>query len=283
VSDHAAQTDGLTGKVALVTGAARGQGRSHAVRLAEEGADVVALDLLEDIASVPYPLATKADLEETARLVGATGHRVIARPADVRDFDSVKDAVNEAIETFGRLDVVCANAGIISYGAGHELSEEMWADMIAVNLTGVWHTLKATVAPMLAAGTGGSIVITSSMAGLKGLAHTAHYTAAKHGVVGLMKVFATELAPHGIRVNCVHPSSVNTDMLHNEATYNLFRPGLEHATLDDAMTGFRYVHTMSTPWLEPADVSEAVVWLASDRSRFVTGISLPVDAGFLLR
>jgi SDR family mycofactocin-dependent oxidoreductase len=273
----------LAGKVAVVTGAARGQGRSHAVRLAEEGADIVAIDALEDIATLPYPLATKADLEETERLISATGRQVICRRADVRDFDGVKEVAVEAVDRFGRLDIVCANAGIVSYAPGHQLSEQTWADVIAVNLTGVWHTLKACVPLMLAAGHGGSIVITSSMAGLKGLANTAHYTAAKHGVVGLMKVFATELAPDRIRVNCVHPTSVNTDMLHNEATYNLFRPGLEHATLEDAMEGFRYVNSMPTPWVEPSDVSDAVAWLASDEARFVTGISLPVDAGFLLR
>ena len=273
----------LAGRVALVTGAARGQGRSHAVRLAEEGADVVAIDLLEDIASVPYHLATKADLDETARLVEAAGREVLCTRADVRDFDEVKEVAAEAAERFGRLDIVCANAGIVSYAPGDALSEQAWSDVIAVNLTGVWHTLKACVPHMVSAGHGGSIVITSSMAGLKGLANTAHYTAAKHGVVGLMKVFATELAPQRIRVNCVHPTSVNTEMLHNEATYNLFRPGLEHATLEDAMDGFHFVNSMPTPWVEPADVSDAVAWLASDESRFVTGISLPVDAGFLLR
>jgi (+)-trans-carveol dehydrogenase len=273
----------LAGKVALITGAARGQGRSHAVRLAEEGADIVAVDALEDIGTVPYPLATKADLEETARLVSATGRRILSQRADVRDLEGLKEVAAEASELFGRLDVVCANAGIVSYGPGHELSEQAWTDMIAVNLTGAWHTLKACVPHMIAARQGGSIIITSSMAGLKGLAHTAHYTAAKHGVVGLMKVFATELAAERIRVNCVHPTSVNTEMLHNEATYNLFRPGLDHATRDDAMSGFRYVHSLPTPWVEPSDISDAVAWLASDEARFVTGISLPVDAGFLLR
>ena len=273
----------LAGRVALVTGAARGQGRSHAVRLAEEGADVVAIDLLEDIASVPYPMATKADLDETARLVEAAGREVLSARADVRDFDEVKEVAAGAVERFGRMDIVCANAGIVSYAPGHALSEQAWSDVIAVNLTGVWHTLKACVPHMVSAGHGGSIVITSSMAGLKGLANTAHYSAAKHGVVGLMKVFATELASQRIRVNCVHPTSVNTEMLHNEATYNLFRPGLEHATLDDAMDGFHFVNSMPTPWVEPADVSNAVAWLASDESRFVTGISLAVDAGFLLR
>ncbi|HEX6393834.1 MAG TPA: mycofactocin-coupled SDR family oxidoreductase [Acidimicrobiales bacterium] len=273
----------LAGRVAMVTGAARGQGRSHAVRLAAEGADVVAIDLLEDIASVPYRLATKADLDETARLVEEAGGKVLCSRADVRDFDEVDAVAAEAAERFGRLDIVCANAGIISYASGQALSEQAWSDVIGVNLTGVWHTLKACVPHMLSAGHGGSIVITSSMAGLKGLANTAHYTAAKHGVVGLMKVFAAELATQGIRVNCVHPTSVNTDMLHNEATYNVFRPGFEHATLEDAMDGFHFVNSMPTPWVEPSDVSDAVAWLASDESRFVTGISLPVDAGFLLR
>jgi SDR family mycofactocin-dependent oxidoreductase len=273
----------LAGKVALVTGAARGQGRSHAVRLAEEGADIVAIDIADDIASVPYKLATKADLEETARLVGEAGREVLCARADVRDLDEVEEVAAEAMARFGRLDIVCANAGIISYASGHELSEQAWSDVVAVNLTGVWHTLKACVPHMVSGGNGGSIVITSSMAGLKGLANTAHYTAAKHGVVGLMKVFATELASQRIRVNCVHPTSVNTDMLHNEPTYNLFRPGLEHATLNDAMDGFHFVNSMPVPWVEPSDVSAAVAWLASDESRFVTGISLPVDAGFLLR
>jgi (+)-trans-carveol dehydrogenase len=273
----------LGDRVALVTGAARGQGRSHAVRLAEEGADIVAIDIVDDISSVPYKLATKADLEETGWLVGQAGSQVLCARADVRDFDEVKEVATEAMDRFGRLDIVCANAGVISYAPGHELSGQAWSDVVAVNLTGVWHTLKACVPHMVTAGHGGSIVITSSMAGLKGLANTAHYTAAKHGVVGLMKVFATELAAQSIRVNCVHPTSVNTEMLHNEPTYNLFRPGLEHATLEDAMDGFRFVNSMPVPWVEPSDVSAAVAWLASDESRFVTGISLPVDAGFLLR
>jgi SDR family mycofactocin-dependent oxidoreductase len=272
----------VEGKIAFITGAARSQGRAHAVRLAEEGADIVAVDILEDIETVPYPMASEADLAETVSLVEALGRRVIARRVDVRDLASVESAVEEALEKFGRVDIVSANAGIVSYARGHDVTAESWKDVIDVDLTGVWHTVKAVVPAMISGGNGGSIILTSSMAGLRGIPNAAHYSAAKHGVVGLMKSFAKELASHSIRVNSVHPSSVNTEMIHNEATYSLFRPGKVEPTLDDAMVGFRHVHALPVPWVEPVDIANAVLWLASDESRFVTGVTLPIDAGYLL-
>jgi (+)-trans-carveol dehydrogenase len=271
----------VDGKVAFITGAARSQGRSHAVRLAEEGADI-AIDLAQDIATVPYALATSEDLDETVSLVRATGRRILARTVDVRDFEAVEVAVEEGLREFGHIDVVSANAGIISFARGHELTSQAWHDVLDVDLTGVWHTVKATVPSMIAAGRGGSIILTSSMAGFRGIQNAAHYSAAKHGVVGLMKTFAAELAPHWIRVNTVHPSNVNTAMIHNEPTYRLFRPEKEHPTVEDAMRGLQFLHALPTPWVEPVDISNAVLFLASDESRFVTGIELPVDAGFLL-
>jgi (+)-trans-carveol dehydrogenase/(-)-trans-carveol dehydrogenase len=272
----------VDGKVAFITGAARGQGRSHALRLAQEGADIIAVDLLEGVESVPYPLSTKADLDETARLVESLGRKVLTRRVDVRELDSVEAAVRDGLDEFAFINVVSANAGVVSYAPGHELTEQAWRDVLDINLTGVWHTVRSVVPSMIAAGRGGSIILTSSMAGLRGIANAAHYAAAKHGVVGLMRTFAKELAHHSIRVNSVHPSSVDTDMIHNEATYALFRPGKDNPTLEDAMSGLRYVHALPVPWVAPEDISNAVLWLASDEARYVTGIALPIDAGYLL-
>src|SRR6187402_1130823 len=197
----------LEGKVAFVTGAARGQGRSHALRLAEEGADIVAVDVCRQLASVPYPMATPEDLTETAKLVEDLDRRIVVREADVRDSARLADVVAEGIGEFGRLDIIVANAGIVSMAPTLELDEDSWQEMIDVNLTGVWKTLKAAVPAMIEAGNGGSVIITSSAAGLRGFANIAHYVAAKHGVVGLMKTLAQELAPHMIRVNTVNPTT----------------------------------------------------------------------------
>jgi SDR family mycofactocin-dependent oxidoreductase len=263
----------LEGKVALVSGAARGQGRSHAVRLAQEGADIIAFDVCKQLASVPYPMAVPEDLKETARQVENLDRRIIAREADVRDAAAVRAIVEEGVSELGRLDIVSANAGIASFAENTwTLEEDAWEEMLAVNLTGVWKTVKAAVPSIINAGNGGSIILTSSTAGIKGMAGIAHYDAAKHGVVGLMRTLAIELAPHSIRVNTVHPTGVNTPMVVNDymATF------LETPDFSSNMQNLLPVELV-----EPVDISNAVLWLASDEARYVTGVSLPVDAGFL--
>jgi (+)-trans-carveol dehydrogenase len=273
----------LDGKVALITGAARGQGRSHAVRLAEEGADIVALDIGQQIETVRYAGASPADLEETVRLVESQGRRITAYQADVRDQARLDKVVAAALKEFNYIDIVCANAGIISYGPTWELTEEQWRDVIDINLTGVWHTVKATIPPLIRAGRGGSITIISSGAGMKGFANCAHYTAAKHGVIGLMRSLAVELAGHFIRVNAILPSTVRTDMVINQHTYRRFRPDLDDPTLEDAMPVFGSSNLLPVAMVEPRDVSDALLWLASDEARYITGIALPVDAGLLTK
>ena len=268
----------MQGKVAFVTGAARGQGRSHALRLAEEGADVVAVDVCRQLESVAYPMATPEDLQETVRQVEALDRRVVAREADVRDADALRRVVEEGVAELGGLDVVVANAGIATFAPAAELSAEAWREMIDVNLTGVWNTCQVAIPHLLARG-GGSIVITSSTAGLKGMANLAHYVSAKHGVVGLMRSLAAELGPQGIRVNTVHPTSVDTPMIHNDATYGLFMPDQPGAGRDEAAAAFATLNLMPVPWVEARDISNAVLFLASDEARYITGATLPVDAG----
>ena len=269
----------LDGKVAFITGAARGQGRSHALRLAEEGAEIVACDICEQIESVQYPLASEDDLNETVSQVEDLDRRIVARKADVRDGGQLKAVVEEGISEFGKIDIVCANAGIATYGPSWKLTEEQWQDMIDTNLTGVWETCKAVIPHMVERGEGGSIIITSSTAGIMGLANLAHYVSAKHGLVGLMKTLANELAPHSIRVNSIHPTGVDTPMVQNESTYRLFLPNLENPTREDAAEAFAALNTLPIPWVEARDISNAVLWLASDEARYVTGQQLKVDAG----
>src|SRR6267378_6724019 len=273
-------TGRVEGKVALVTGAARGQGCSHAITLAREGADIIAVDIEGQVDSVPYPMSTPEDMARTVKEVEAFDRRIVATKADVRDFDALKQAFDDGVAQLGRLDIVSANAGIVSYSPLDDLPEQTWQDVIDVDLTGVWHTAKAAIPHLRAGGRGGSMILTSSEAGLRGLANTGHYTAAKHGVVGLMRTLALELAPDFIRVNTVNPTNVNTPMLMNEATYRLFRPDLEDPTADDMAEAARAVNALPIPWVEPADISNAVLWLASDESRYVTGVTLPVDAGW---
>jgi SDR family mycofactocin-dependent oxidoreductase len=275
----------LEGKVAFVTGAARGQGRSHAIRLAQEGADIIAVDLCRQIDTVPYAMSTPEDLQQTVKEVEALDRRIIATEADVRDSAALQAAVDEGVAQLGRLDIVAANAGIASYAPVEDLTDDMWDDMIATNLSGVFKSIRAAVPHLKANGTGGSVVITSSTAGIMGMANLAHYVSAKHGVVGLMKVLAIELAPHMIRVNSVHPTTVNTDMVQNQGTYDLFRPDLPpgSATRDDAGDAFLTLNLLPIKWVEPVDISNAVVWLSSDQARYVTGVQLPVDAGSLVK
>ncbi|HEX4253526.1 MAG TPA: mycofactocin-coupled SDR family oxidoreductase, partial [Streptosporangiaceae bacterium] len=220
-------TGRVEGKVAFITWAARGQGRSHAIRLAQEGADIIAVDLVRQVDSVPYPMSTPEDLAQTVKEVEALDRRIVATQADVRDYGALKAALDDGVAQLGRLDIVSANAGIASYGRADELPEQTWQDMIDTNLTGVWHAAKAAIPHLKAGGRGGSIILTSSTAGLMALENLAHYVSAKHGVVGLMRTLALELAPDMIRVNSVHPTSVNTDMVQNAATYALFAPDLE--------------------------------------------------------
>jgi SDR family mycofactocin-dependent oxidoreductase len=277
-------TGRVEGKVAFITGAARGQGRSHAVRLAEEGADIIAIDVCGPIDNLAYPHSTPEDLAETTDLVKNLGRRIVTAQVDVRDFDGLKAAVDSGVEQLGRLDIVVANAGIGTFGNKlHKIREEIWRDMIDVNLSGVWHTVKVGVPHILAGERGGSIVLTGSVGSHKALAHTGHYIAAKHGVIGLMRAFAVELGQHNIRVNSVHPSQVNTPMTMNEVTYKLFRPDLENPGPDDFAPFSQMMHMMPVPWVEARDISNAVLFLASDESRYVTGVSLPVDAGALLK
>lgn len=269
----------VEGKVALITGAARGQGRSHAVRLAEEGADIYALDICAEIGDTAHTMGTVEDLDETRRLVEKTGRRIITAVADVRDLRAMETAAADCLEAFGKVDVVCANAGISTYGTTWELSPKMWKDVLDVDLTGVWHTIRATVPHMIAAGNGGSIIITSSSAAMTGIPNLAHYTAAKMGVVGICRVLAQEVGEHFIRVNTVHPTGVNTELALNPFTYKLFMPDLENPTEADAAEIYKNMNILPIPWVEPVDVSNAVLWLASDEARYVTGVSLPVDAG----
>jgi (+)-trans-carveol dehydrogenase len=276
-------TGRVEGKVAFITGAARGQGRSHAVTLAREGADIIAVDIAAQIGTVPYPMATPEDLAQTVKEVEAAGRRIVAAVADVRDYEALKEALDDGVARLGRLDIVSANAGITSYGTLAELPEQTWQDVIDVNLTGEWHAAKAAIPHLRAGGRGGSMILTSSELGLRAMPNTGHYTAAKHGVVGLMRTLALELAPDFIRVNSIHPTTVDTPMVMNPATYRLFRPDLENPTADDMAEPSRAVNALPIPWVEPADISNAVLWLASDESRYVTGITLPVDAGWFVK
>jgi (+)-trans-carveol dehydrogenase len=273
----------LQGKVALVTGAARGLGRSHAVRLAEEGADVIAIDVCRDAATASASLARRADLAETVGLVESLGRRALPYEADVRDQAALDRAVEDGLAELGRIDIVCANAAITSFGSTWELSDDEWREVIDVNLTGTWHTVKAAIPTMIEAGRGGAIVFVNSVNGLKAGPGIGHYAASKHGGVGLMRTLASELGVHGIRVNSVHPTLVATDMAKSAAGLRRYFPDADEPTIDDLGDRMRQRHALPVPWVEPVDISNAVVWLASDEARYVTGITVPVDAGMLVR
>lgn len=274
----------VEGKVAFITGAARGQGRAHAVRLAQEGADIIAVDICKQIDSVRIPLSTPEDLAETADMVKNLDRRIYTAEVDTRDFEALKAAVDAGVEQLGRLDIIVANAGIGNGGQTlDKTSDGDWEDMIDVNLGGVWKTVKAGVPHLLAGGRGGSIILTSSVGGLKAYPHTGHYVAAKHGVVGLMRTFAVELGAQNIRVNSVHPTNVNTPLFMNEGTMKLFRPDLENPGPDDMKVVGQMMHTLPIGWVEPEDIANAVLFLASDESRYITGVTLPVDGGSCLK
>jgi (+)-trans-carveol dehydrogenase len=277
-------TGRVEGKVAFITGAARGQGRAHAVRLAQEGADIIAVDICKQIDSVQIPLSTPEDLAETADLVKGHNRRIYTAEVDVRDYDALKAAVDAGVEQMGRLDIIVANAGIGNGGATlDKTSEADWTDMIDVNLGGVWKSVKAGVPHILAGGRGGSIILTSSVGGLKAYPHTGHYVAAKHGVVGLMRTFAVELGAQNIRVNSVHPTNVNTPLFMNDGTMKLFRPDLENPGPEDMKVVGQLMHTLPIGWVEPEDIANAVLFLASDEARYITGVTLPVDGGSCLK
>ncbi|WP_396903634.1 mycofactocin-coupled SDR family oxidoreductase [Mycolicibacterium phlei] len=268
-------TDGLlTGRVAFVTGAARGQGRSHAVRLAREGASIIAVDIAGPAAEAnTYSPATAEDLRETVRLVEAEGGAILAREADVRDADALAEIVAKGVERFGgRLDVVVANAGICNWGRLWEMSDDQWLTLVDINLNGVWRTMKAAVPHMIAAGNGGSIITVSSVAGIKALPGQSHYSAAEHGVVGLTKSAAIELGEYGIRVNSIHPWGVATPMAEDPTTQVMLTKHPAYVMSLGAVLP-------AVPLAEPADISDAVVYLASDMSRAVTGTQLTVDMG----
>lgn len=272
----------LEGKVAFITGAARGQGRTDALRLARDGADIIAVDLCGPVSSVEgvYALPTPEDLAETVRLVEQTGRRIVAHRADVRDLDALRAAVDDGVGKLGSLNIIVANAGIFTFGQDtHKVPQTAWNDIQDINLTGVWHTYAAAADHLIEAGAGGSVIIISSLAGFKGLANVAAYTTAKHGIVGLMKVLANELGPHGIRVNTIHPNSIDTEMVKNTAAYALFRPDLDEPRAEDAEPAFASLNPMGKAWIEPEHVANAVAWLASDESYYVSGAQLPVDGG----
>lgn len=269
----------LQGQVALITGAARGQGRAHAIELARYGAAIIAVDINDAVETVPYRPATLEDMNETVRAVTAVGGRIVAATADVRSRSELTAAVATGVETLGGLDIVVANAGIVNaVQPSWELSENDWATMLDVNLTGVWHTTSVAIPHLITRG-GGSIITISSTAGLRGIPNISHYNAAKHGVVGLTRTLANELAPHRIRVNSIHPTNVLTAMLDNNATARVFRPDLDAPTLADASEVLSRINMWDRPWVEVADISNAVLFLASDMSRYVTGVALPVDLG----
>ncbi|MER2220533.1 MAG: mycofactocin-coupled SDR family oxidoreductase [Rhodococcus sp. (in: high G+C Gram-positive bacteria)] len=279
-----ARTTGrVSGKVAFVTGAARGQGRAHAVRLAEEGADIIALDICSDIDGVPYSLASEADLAETVRSVEAVGGRILAEVADVRDFTAIKGVLDRGVDQFGHVDIICANVGINIPSPTHELTESQWGTVLDIDLSGTWRTAKAAIPYLIEQGVGGAIILTSSAAGLKGYGNIAHYTAAKHGVNGLMKTLAQELAPHRIRVNTVNPTQVDTPMIMNDAMYQLFCPNIDEPTREDFAPLSQAMNALPIPWVESVDVSNAVLFLASDEARYITGVALPVYAGVLVK
>lgn len=268
--------DLLAGKVVLITGGARGQGRSHAEALARAGADIAICDLAEDMPTIEYPLARPEDLDRTREIVEATGRRCFAEIADVRDLGSMSGFSERAAEELGRIDIVVANAGVYSHAADSwSLSEEQFDEMLDVNLTGVWRTCAAAIPHLIQGGEGGSIVLISSINGLRAVPGVAHYNAAKHGLVGLTRTLAIELARHEIRVNTLHPTAVYSPMTENDVMPDALG-AVEAAGIDLS-------HLLDVEMLEPEDVSAALTWLVSPLARRVTGISLPVDAGVTIK
>jgi len=276
----------MAGKVALVTGAARGIGRATAVRFAEEGADIIAVDIAEDIPQTQrvYRGATEEDLAETVALVEKLDRRIVARKANVLDFTALSAAVSDGVNELGPLDSVCAAAGIFLAGSPtEELDEDDWDAMLNHNLKGVWLTCKAAIPQLRVQSGNRSLTLISSAAGIMGVPNVASYVAAKHGVTGLMRTLARELGPEGIRANSVHPCTAATPMVLNEATFQLVAPDVENPTQDEVAARFQQTMTLPVPWIEAVDVANGVLFLASDEARYVTGMELKVDAGYTIK
>jgi SDR family mycofactocin-dependent oxidoreductase len=269
----------LDGRVALITGGARGQGRSHALTFAREGASIVVCDIAEQVDTVPYTMANDDQLAETAKLVEEFDQRCLAIKADVRDTAAVQRVVDQTMNEFGRLDILLANHGILSLTTVADMTDEQWNDVVDTDLTGVFKSMRAVIPHMVEQGWG-RIIATSSMAGRTGLPTVAHYCAAKWGVIGLTKSVAREVADRGVTVNCICPTNVDTDMIHNQAFYQLFAPGVENPTREQAAPGFQSLNAIPVPWIEPKDISEAMLFLASEEARYITGEALHVSAGW---
>jgi SDR family mycofactocin-dependent oxidoreductase len=271
----------FSGKVVFITGAARGQGRAHALRFAAEGADVVLCDLGGEPppTTAPYPLADGSALQRTADEVRQAGGRALACAADVRDLDALSRAAAQAVEELGRIDVLIANAAICTFHPLPSMPAEVWSETIDINLTGVFNACRAVVPHIIESGAGGRVIATASMAGRAGWENIGHYAAAKWGVIGLVKSLALELAPHRITANVICPSSVNTPMMNNDASYKLFRPDLPNPTREDALPAFASVNVIPVPYVEPDDVSDSVLFLASAEAHGITGATLSVAAG----
>jgi SDR family mycofactocin-dependent oxidoreductase len=275
----------LDGRVAFITGAARGQGRAHAIRLASEGADIIAIDICGPVSeSITYLPATAEDLAETVRAVEATGRKVLAREVDIRDAAALREVVADGVEQFGRLDILVANAGVLSWGRLWELTEDQWDTVIEVNLSGTWRTIRAVVPAMIEAGNGGSIIIVSSSAGLKATPGNGHYAASKHGLVALTNSLALEVGEYGIRVNSIHPYSIDTPMIERDAMMAVFAKHRSFLYSFAPMPlnpkdigGKRH----RNEFMAPEEVSDVVAWLAGDGSATLSGAQIPVDRGVL--
>jgi SDR family mycofactocin-dependent oxidoreductase len=273
----------LDGKVAFITGVARGQGRSHALTLAREGANIIGLDLCAKPSTTAYDGATEEDLQETVRLVKETGADIIAEIADTRDYYQVKAVCDRGIEQFGRIDIVIPNAGICSGAKTWEITPEDWRETIDINLNGVFHTVKAAIPTLISQQQGGSIVFIGSTEALKGAENISSYAASKHGVTGLMTSLARELGRYNIRVNSVNPTCVDTHMINNDFVYGLFRPDLDKPTREDVIDTFAGTHLLPVPWMEPRDVSNAILYLVTESGRYITASTLVIDAGFIVK
>lgn len=274
----------LQGKVAFISGAARGQGRAHAVRMAEEGADVIAFDVAGPVPAQGAPAASVADLDETVRQVEKLDRRIVAHRADAGDLDAVTAVLDRGLAEFGRVDIVVANAGVQGNPAPiAQTSAEEWQAVLATNLTGVFNTVRAAVPHLIDGGRGGSISLVSSSIALRAQPGLGPYGSSKTGVIGLMRALALELGEHNIRVNSIHPTTVNTPMLLNDINFRLFRPDLENPQVDDVVPVYRTLNVLPVPWVEAEDIANAVIFLASDEGRYITGVALPVDAGYALK
>ncbi len=273
----------LEGKVAFITGVARGQGRSHALTLAREGASIIGLDLCGKPTTTAYPGTSEGELQETVRLVEEAGGQIFVDIADTRDYQAVKGVFDRGIAQFGRIDIVIPNAGICSGAKTWEIEPEDWREMVDINLNGVFHTVKAAVPTMIAQNQGGAIVFIGSTEALKGAENISSYAASKHGVTGLMTSLARELGQYNIRVNSVNPTCVDTDMINNDFVYGLFRPDLDKPTREDVIDTFSGTHILPVPWMQPQDVSNAILYLVTDPGRYITATPLVIDAGFMVK